>query len=321
MRELVRLIEPDVVVSPEETYHFAGVYSFGRGVFKGQLLSGTQFSYKSLTRLRTGNLVYPKLMAWEGGIGIVPPECNGLVVSPEFPVFEVNESLVLPEILDVYFRIPSVWSLLANFSTGTNIRRRRLHPSSFLKFEIPLPPIEEQRRIVTRVEELRRKIEEARSLRQKALEETEALMLTSRVRIFEEASKQGTIRFDEVATLERGKFSHRPRNDPRFFEGTHPWIQIAEIESSGKYIQHWTQTLNDDGLAISRKFPKGTLLISIAATIGAVGILNFDCCIPDSIVAINPNQVLIVNISTIIFVTFAVILRGLLHRTHRKILT
>ena len=290
MRELVRLIEPDVVVSPEETYHFAGVYSFGRGVFKGQLLSGTQFSYKSLTRLRTGNLVYPKLMAWEGGIGIVPPECNGLVVSPEFPVFEVNESLVLPEILDVYFRIPSVWSLLANFSTGTNIRRRRLHPSSFLKFEIPLPPIEEQRRIVTRVEELRRKIEEARSLRQKALEETEALMLTSRVRIFEEASKQGTIRFDEVATLERGKFSHRPRNDPRFFEGTHPWIQIAEIESSGKYIQHWTQTLNDDGLAISRKFPKGTLLISIAATIGAVGILNFDCCIPDSIVAINPKS-------------------------------
>jgi restriction endonuclease S subunit len=176
VRELVRLIEPDVVVSPEETYNFAGVYSFGRGVFKGQILLGTQFSYKSLTRLKTGNLVYPKLMAWEGGIGIVPPECNGLVVSPEFPVFEVNESLVLAGILDIYFRIPSVWSLLANLSTGTNIRRRRLHPSSFLKFEIPLPPIEEQRRIVGRVEELRKKIEEARSIRWQALEEAEVFL-------------------------------------------------------------------------------------------------------------------------------------------------
>lgn len=94
----------------------------------------------------------------------------------------------------------------------------------------------------------------------------------------------------DLAVLERGKFSHRPRNDPRFFEGNHPWIQISEIESSGKYIRRWTQTLNDDGLNISKKFPKSTLLISIAATIGAVGILDFDCCIPDSIVAVTPRS-------------------------------
>ena len=89
--------------------------------------------------------------------------------------------------------------------------------------------------------------------------------------------------------LERGKFSHRPRNEPRFFSGEHPWIQIGEIEASDKFIRTYTETLNDDGLAISRKFPKGTLLVSIAATIGAVGILDFDCCVPDSIVAITPD--------------------------------
>lgn len=94
----------------------------------------------------------------------------------------------------------------------------------------------------------------------------------------------------DCVLLERGKFSHRPRNDPRFFGGNHPWIQIAEIEASDKYIQKWHESLNDDGLAISRKFPSGTLLISIAATIGAVGILTFDCCVPDSIVAITPPE-------------------------------
>lgn len=75
----------------------------------------------------------------------------------------------------------------------------------------------------------------------------------------------------------------------RFFGGAHPWIQIGEIESSGKLIERWTETLNDDGLAISKKFPRGTLLISIAATIGAVGILQVDCCIPDSIVGVTPR--------------------------------
>ena len=32
------------------------------------------------------------------------------------------------------------------------------------------------------------------------------------------------------------------------------------------------------------------MLVSIAATIGAVGILDFDCCIPDSIVAATPKD-------------------------------
>ena len=94
---------------------------------------------------------------------------------------------------------------------------------------------------------------------------------------------------ERAANLERGKFSHRPRNEPRFFGGTHPWIQIEEIEKSTKYIRSWSQTLNDEGLAISRKFRNGTLLVSIAATIGAVGILGFDCCVPDSIVAVTPS--------------------------------
>jgi len=77
----------------------------------------------------------------------VPTECDGLVISPEFPVFKVNQDHVLPETLDVYFRTPSVWPLLSNLSTGTNVRRRRLHPSNFLTFELPLPSMATQQRL------------------------------------------------------------------------------------------------------------------------------------------------------------------------------
>ena len=128
MRELVKLREPDVVVRSEEVYPFAGVYCFGRGIFKGQQKSGMEFAYPRLTRLQTGNFVYPKLMAWEGALGVVPADCDGLMVSTEFPVFEVDESRVFPEVLDVYFRTPSIWPALAGASTGTNVRRRRLNP-------------------------------------------------------------------------------------------------------------------------------------------------------------------------------------------------
>lgn len=147
MSDLVSLRPPDVQVQPTESYHFAGVYSFGRGVFSGQVKAGLEFSYDRLTRLRIGDFVYPKLMAWEGALGVVPPECDGLVVSTEFPVFEIDQERVLPEVLDVYFRTPSVWQRLSGTSTGTNVRRRRLNPREFLAHEIPLPPMAAQLRL------------------------------------------------------------------------------------------------------------------------------------------------------------------------------
>jgi type I restriction enzyme, S subunit len=139
MSELVHLRPPDVAVQASEDYQFAGVYCFGRGVFRSQAKSGMDFAYPRLTRLRTGNFVYPKLMAWEGAFGVVPPECNACVVSTEFPVFEVNENLVCPEVLDTYFRTPAVWPEVAGDSTGTNVRRRRLNPQDFLNYKMPLP--------------------------------------------------------------------------------------------------------------------------------------------------------------------------------------
>jgi type I restriction enzyme S subunit len=159
MRELVKLRPPDVTVRADETYQFAGVYCFGRGVFKGVRKSGMDFAYSRLTRLRAGEFVYPKLMAWEGALGVVPPECDGCVVSTEFPVFEVLEDRVLPEVLDTHFRTPSVWPAISGASTGTNVRRRRLNPQDFLDYEMPLPSRETQmtlRKVRAEVDALKR---------------------------------------------------------------------------------------------------------------------------------------------------------------------
>ncbi len=147
MCELVRQRGHDVQVKADQVYHFAGVYCFGRGVFRGQKKSGLDFAYKQLGQLKAGNFVYPKLMAWEGALGIVPKECDGLFVSPEFPIFEVIENRVLPETLDVYFRTPAVWPQVAGESTGTNVRRRRLNPKDFLSYIIPLPSMQSQLRL------------------------------------------------------------------------------------------------------------------------------------------------------------------------------
>lgn len=147
MRELVRLRNPDVTVRPDERYQFAGVYSFGRGLFRGQIRTGMEFAYPRLTTLNEGDFVYPKLMAWEGAFGVVPPACDGCVVSTEFPVFEIDSSRVLPEVLDVHFRMPAVWPEISGASTGTNVRRRRLNPKEFLAYRMPVPSRDTQYRL------------------------------------------------------------------------------------------------------------------------------------------------------------------------------
>jgi len=139
MSSLVQLRPPDVRVSRTATYRFAGVYSFGRGVFASAVKSGNEFAYERLSTVHRGDFVYPKLMAWEGALGVVPAACDGMVVSPEFPVFSIATDRVLPEVLDIYFRTPEVWPALAELSGGTNVRRRRLQPSAFLRYEMPVP--------------------------------------------------------------------------------------------------------------------------------------------------------------------------------------
>jgi type I restriction enzyme S subunit len=157
--QVLRLRKTNVVVEPDVRYDFAGVLSFGRGVFRGPSKMGSEFSYKVLTRLDKGNFVYPKLMAWEGAFGIALPEYEGLVVSPEFPVFELNEDVILPETLQVYFGQEEVWQAVSGTSRGTNVRRRRLHPKVFLDHAIAIPPMPVQVKLRELVRSTRRILE------------------------------------------------------------------------------------------------------------------------------------------------------------------
>ena len=87
----------------------------------------------------------------------------------------------------------------------------------------------------------------------------------------------------------RGQFTHRPRNDPALYDGPYPFVQTGDITAAKKYIRTYSQTLNVLGLSVSKTFPRGTLVMSIAANIGDVAILDFEACFPDSMVGMIPG--------------------------------
>lgn len=99
-----------------------------------------------------------------------------------------------------------------------------------------------------------------------------------------------TLKLDDLAKIERGRFSPRPRNDPRYYGGNIPFVQTGDVSRAGIYIQDYSQTLNEKGLAVSKLFPKNTILMTIAANVGDVAILGFDSACPDSLVAFLPKN-------------------------------
>ncbi len=94
----------------------------------------------------------------------------------------------------------------------------------------------------------------------------------------------------QISQILRGKFTHRPRNDPSLYDGPYPFIQTGEVARAKKSITGYRQTLNERGLAVSKMFPAGTLVMTIAANIGDVAVLDFEACFPDSVVGFIPRS-------------------------------
>ncbi len=238
--------------------------------------------------LENGKAAYVQGLPHEIGFG-----------STEFHVLRAN-SAVDPRYLfymvwNTHFRREASRSM-----TGTAGQQRA--PASFFeRYEIPLPPLREQKRIASildHVDALRRK-------RQLAVAEVSDAVKGFFLSAFGHPRSNPkhfrTLPLGDVSSVDRGKFTPRPRNDPRFYGGKYPFIQTGDISASGGIVRSWNQTLNEEGRAISRSFPERTVVIAIVgATIGETAILAREMYCPDSVVGIRPFA----NVATPEYVEF-----------------
>ena len=74
-------------------------------------------------------------------------------------------------------------------------------------------------------------------------------------------------------------------------EGTIPWIKIGNIK--GKYVNEADEFITQEGLKSSsaKIFSKGTVLYTIFATLGEVGILNIEACTNQAIAGITIKNI------------------------------
>jgi type I restriction enzyme, S subunit len=163
-------------VEADQSYPNVGIYGFGRGMFPKPPIDGATTSASALYRLHAGQLVYSRLFAFEGAYAKVPESADGAYVSNEYPAFDIDTERVVPGYLEWFLRWPNAWQQLSKLTSGMGDRRRRLQPGRFLSFQVGLPPVDEQRRIVAKIDAVAARLDEANRLRQEVQNDADALL-------------------------------------------------------------------------------------------------------------------------------------------------
>jgi type I restriction enzyme S subunit len=179
MYPLVRLTEvlthrkTFITIDDTQTYMRCRVQSYGKGVVLRDIVAGADIKTKQQQVCRAGEFLVAEIDAKVGGFGIVPPDLDGAVVSSHYFLFTLDETQIDQRYLKYYVRTPEFQDqVTAQGSTNY----AAIRPQHVLEYVIPLPPLDEQQRIVAHIDVLAEQITAARGLRQCAVEEAEALL-------------------------------------------------------------------------------------------------------------------------------------------------
>ena len=212
--------------------------------------------------------------------------------STGFCAVRANESVMIADLL--YHLLSSEQFLTQKDQNSSGATQKAITNTGLKKITIQVPDLEEQRVLAAKLD----CIEQMMAKRRIQIEYFDQLVKSRFIELFGDPLHPVHSRaLGDVAMLERGRFSPRPRNDPRYYGGDYPFIQTGDIAGCGHRLSEYRQTLNEKGIHVSKKFSAGTIVIAIVgATIGATAILEIDVYAPDSVIGISVNDELYNNV-------------------------
>lgn len=214
-----------LTISDFDRYKRPRVQLHGRGVVLRDEVLGSEIKTKSQQAARAGEFLVAEIDAKVGGIGIVPADLDGAIVSSHYFLFGIDENRCLRSWLDWFTRSGQ---LEEQVKAQGSTNYAAIRPSHVLDYCIPLPPLDEQRRLVARIEALAQRVEEAAGLRSAATQEAEALIDRAITQTLDEANWD----FHELGSI----LTESPRNglspQPEVDFGGTPMLRINAVSSS-----------------------------------------------------------------------------------------
>lgn len=183
----------------------------------------------------------------------------------------IDDSIV--DIRYLYYALKMCLQHFKQISQGT--ATKFLTAKILSAFELPIPQIDEQKKIAFLLAGIDEKIKTNESINKNLLEQVLALYRNKFVNI--PNTNRKTCRADEYFDISIGKTP--PRKEPQWFS-TNPqdvtWVSISDMGTCGLYISNSSEQLTKE--AVDRYnvkvVPDNTVLLSFKLTVGRIAITN-----------------------------------------------
>lgn len=237
--EVLRHRKEFITIDDLATYKRPRVQLHVKGIVLRDEIDGSLIKTKTQQVCRAGEFLVAEIDAKVGGFGIVPDAIDGAIVSSHYFLFVVNESKLDRRFLDYFIRTPAFRDQV-EAQGSTNYAAIR--PADVLDYEIPLPPLPEQRWIVARIEELAAKVEDAYVLKVKAKHEIDGSwkVLSERARQTDYAVRK----LDEMVEFLDGRRVPLSEAERSTRQGRYPYYGASGI------IDHVDDFLFDEPLLL-----------------------------------------------------------------------
>lgn len=179
----------------------------------------------------------------------------------------------------MYFLNSDKTRSFANSNT-TGIGVKNLNVSVVREYDIPLPPLEAQKKISVILDKASELIEKRKMQIAKLDELTKSIFIDMFGEPMKNSKGWEVKKLEEICDICRGG-SPRPIAD--FLGGTIPWIKIGDAtKGSELYLDKTKEYIIESGIKKSRLINKGSLIFAnCGVSLGFARIIRFDGCIHD----------------------------------------
>jgi type I restriction enzyme S subunit len=167
-----------------------------------------------------------------------------------------------------------------------------INTATLRTFVIPLPPLDEQRRIVAKIQALMARIREAQALRREAQKDTELLMDAALAEFFPRPGSPlppdwRWVRLGEVVKASFSGGTPSTKVDA-YWDGDIPWTTSAPIAEEDVFLERYLRTITREGLenSASRIAPSGSLIVATRVGVGKAVVATFDVAISQDLTAL-----------------------------------
>lgn len=296
LKEGVRHRADWVELDDEKLYRRVTARVRNQGVKLRDEVPGFRIDTKRQQLCRAGQLLVAEIDAKVGGIGFIPDELDGAVVSSHYFLFDIDPNVFSRSWLDHVIRSGR---LQRQVDAMGSTNYAAIRPRDVLAFQVPRPPLSEQHAIGAVLEAVQeatatqaKLVETLRTAKRNTMGELFTLGTArdpGRLRPLRERWIMGRIAnsvvaapegwrlvlLTKVAKLESGHTPSRER--PEWWDGDIPWISLQDTERlRAVEIFDTAETIGRDGLANSsaRLLPKGTVVFQRTASVGQCSIMG-----------------------------------------------